>query len=155
MLCTLTDFSAKKPRDDKNVPVNREDTSTEQKKPRKRRRKLTARNEAETARIQVPGFVTFWHDGKWHRVAKWILKNAMIIAKKRRKTAGEVVYPLSQNLILNLLYYIDSLLHGSVVPALSGKGQAYLSCARKPGFLFFSEKDRTTLLACLLVCMSW
>ena len=54
-----------------------------------------------------------------------------------------------QSITLDLLYYIDSL-HGSVVPALSGKGQAYLSCARKPGFLFFSEKDQTTLLACLL-----
>ena len=136
--------SAKKPKDTNNVSVNRVGNSKKQKQ-RKRRKQPTARerNAAEAAKMQVEGFVTFWHDGKWHRVAKWILKNALIITKKRRKTAGEVVYPLSQNLILNLVYYIDSL-NGSVVPALSGKGQAYLSCARKPGFLFFSEKDRTT-----------
>ena len=77
------------------------------------------------------------------------MKKDVIITKMRCKTAGEEVYPLRQNLILNLPYYIDSL-SGTVVSALSGQGQAYLSCARKPGFLFFSEKDQTTLLACLL-----
>ena len=63
--------SAKKPKDKNNVPVNRVANSKKQKQ-RKGRKKLTARerNAAETAKMQVEGFVTFWHDGKWHRVAK-------------------------------------------------------------------------------------
>ena len=63
--------SAKKPKDKNNVPVNRVDHSKKQKQ-RKGKKKLTARekNAAETAKMQVEGFVTFWHDGKWHRVAE-------------------------------------------------------------------------------------
>ena len=62
---------AKKPKEKNNVPVNRLAKSKKQ-KPRKGRKKSTARerNAAETAKMQVEGFVTFWHDGKWHRVAK-------------------------------------------------------------------------------------
>ena len=63
--------SAKKPKDTNNVPVNRVDNPKKQKQ-RKGRKKLKTRerNAAETAKMQVEGFVTFWHGGKCHRVAK-------------------------------------------------------------------------------------
>ena len=63
--------SKKQRKGKKNAPVNRDGNSKKQ-KPKKGQNKLTARerNAAETARMQVEGFVTFWHDGKWHRVAK-------------------------------------------------------------------------------------
>ena len=47
------------------------------------------------------------------------------------------------------LYYSRSI----VFTVLEESGQAYFSCARMPGFLFFFERDRTYLLACLLRSM--
>ena len=71
LLLGLSFDGAKKPKDTNNVPVNRVGNSKKQKQ-RKRRKQPTARerNAAEAAKMQVEGFVTFWHDGKWHRVAK-------------------------------------------------------------------------------------
>ena len=37
-----------------------------------------------------------------------------------------------------------------VFKILAESGQAYLSCARMPGFLFLNRTERTCLLACLL-----
>ena len=48
--------------------------------------------------------------------------------------------------ISHSIYYSCSI----VFTVLEESGQAYFSCARIPGFLFFSERDQTYSLACLL-----